>query len=394
MSLSHVLIAALAFAPLQEFESVPPPARTPLAAFPVGRDRPFVWPDPLPPNVQQLTLDQLIDALPPISREERAVVTQLGNELELHPLTIEFARRIDAGIQPTADQWRRMLERTGNLRWRTRWPTGHPVWMYFRRPSRVFSEMSLAPRQPEWLAWKKFNSSCGMDYPMNLVPMHARDAGQLGVGHHTVTFDFSVTPSTGDDFSDACGARASTQGVLAFDVEIVATLEEVMTPVSSPALDAAVRASIGASLDASWQWGTNSAMGGLVCEAAIGAHPELAAIGVSGTAHLLRDDTEVASGSFTLPEIDARMRAARGGIAATNEVCFSGLLELPAAFGVDASELARWSLRIESTPGWELLMRWSCDKAWRGAFTMPLTEALERERSRGGPWRRARASED
>ena len=356
------------------------------------RTVPAEWPDPVPEDVTTLSLDALIDALPPIRREERMVFAKDGVSLELHPLTLEFGRRVGAGAQPSAEQWRRVFERTGNLRFRTRWPAGERVWMYFRRPSRVFREMELAPRQPDWLTWRKWNSSCGMDIESTFVPMHPPDAGQLAVGRHTLIFDLTTQESRWDsDFGSRTGPPA--RGTFTFDVEIVPKLEDAMKPVSSPELDAAVLASIGATGEYSHLFSPAPQSGGFVFEAAIDAHPELQRIAVAGTAYLLRDDVEVARAKFALPEIDARMRVARGGVAATNEVCFCGVPELSRVAAADAAELARWSVRVESTTGWGLLARWSCDRYWRGSFTLPLTGALERERARGGPKARAWVSD-
>lgn len=347
------------------------------ARVPLRESRLEGWPDPVPDGFTRLPLDALIDLLPPAIRAER---TRDGGR-ELHPLEFEFQRRVFSGTELTTAQWFRVLSRTNKLRYRTRWPAGEPFKLELWNPVIDSRYVRLAPRIEGWRSvrfplWDlDLLGGCGMD--------SAEQQGGLAQLQQT---DRSL--SLGSHFIQ-CGLEvARTSGEIALPVEIVARLDDAMPPVSGAAIDAAVRASFGVAFQPA-----DPTLGHAVlrCEAALDVDPALAHIAVCADIERLCDGVAVGYARHVcLPEIDVRMRAARGGTSSRAEMFALELERIPAACLRDERERARWSLRVTSTTN-DVLTQWWCDRYWKGSFELPLAEAMEREAKRRGPAARAPA---
>jgi hypothetical protein len=81
----------------------------------------------------QLSLDELLARLPQVEQDRR--YDPLAQEWVTTPAADEMARRLQAGMTLSDEQWRETLLRTGVLRFRSRWPAGHKYAVSLRRPS-------------------------------------------------------------------------------------------------------------------------------------------------------------------------------------------------------------------------------------------------------------------
>ncbi|MBI5431884.1 MAG: hypothetical protein HZA52_03525, partial [Planctomycetes bacterium] len=94
---------------------------------------------------RELTLDERIDALPPIGCVEHRDAR--GRPSEAQEIA-ELRRAVEARAL-SDEQWRRALSKSGAVRWRRRTVTGEPFLISLRRPAWLDgAELRLTPRLP------------------------------------------------------------------------------------------------------------------------------------------------------------------------------------------------------------------------------------------------------
>ena len=117
-------------------------------------------------------------------------------------------------------------------------------------------------------------------------------------------------------------------------------------------------------------------------------HPVLRTTGLSLKVELLHGDEVV----------ESRQLVAKGFVVDSNSVnrgpdgslAFCPFESLPAQLEHQQGCAAEWTLRVEGTMD-HVLRLWQAEQVFRGVITMPVSEAIQRERERAGstsrePW--------
>ncbi|MSR63972.1 MAG: hypothetical protein EXS08_16230 [Planctomycetes bacterium] len=298
-------------------------------------------------ELARLTMDELLARLPAVGEEW----TYAGARRHLVPVAQELRQRLDRGERLDAGQWQRALLDTGVLGHRERWPVDLPFTVSLQEAGWFEGHvLELEPAEPGPLSSASVGTppgvTCGLDLMRHRERAAHQELGHLELGAHRLAFDVVQ----GAPFYAAWPARVP--GALVLDVEIVATLDEAIPPVSSPALDAAVRRALFLAREE-----TRAGPQIFLCRRiAAGAPDELAHVAVELEVEL-RHAGQV-SAHARLPE----------GVGKTP-------VPLPAAL---ATALAAappreqgWSLRVRGVAA-DVLERWWFERRWGGEFELPL----------------------
>jgi len=286
-----------------------------------------------------LTLDELIARLPRVGEEWDPGV----EPRRLVPLAQEFRERLARGSVLSSAQWLRALRDTGVLSHRARWPVDVPFTVSMR-PAGWFDRqvLTLLPREPGALAAASVGQAIlgrGCAYGWMRMTERARhqELGRLELGPHRLSFEVDLP-------------RGSSAGTLTLDVEVVATLDEALPPVSSPMLDDAVRRSLALELE----------------DTRVG--PQF----------FLRRAPR-ASDELTHLAIALELELREAGVGRATTAMREGVdkvsVPLPAALAASPEARAGWSLRVRGVTA-DVLELWWFERRWGGELELPLEDWL------------------
>src|SRR5262245_29462273 len=139
-------------------------------------------------EVKSLTLDALIARLPAGGEEwERGP----GDVRTLHPVAAELLRRLRGGVEPSSEQWRRLLLDGGALRVRERWPMVEPLAVSAGDPGWLGSSMILVLEPLEECSRLRRiqvglfdQGNCGTAWMAAIEGLLYQSLGELPIGQH------------------------------------------------------------------------------------------------------------------------------------------------------------------------------------------------------------------
>jgi len=330
---------------------------------------------PSPPELARLGLDELVDRLPPAGEETRWV----AGAWRTAPEVAELRARIDAGAEPTPAQWSRALRRSRPVRLRERWPAGVPLVVGLRRPAWLSGwSVRVTARLPasDASATVLHEARCG------LVGAEERlELGLLPPGTHRLVFDVVVDERDppGPWIPSLPGLDARPRrlggGELAFDVEVVGSVDEALPPLATPEVDAAVRRSLGLAF-ADWADGPAVL---LVADPDVTGDPLLATLALSLRVEVREGETVTEVRRLAPSDRDelAVGSSAHAPRSAAQTFGFVRLATVPFAARDHPGER---SIRVTGTSE-GVLPAWDATARWGGTLEVPLAELIERERA-------------
>jgi hypothetical protein len=342
-----------------------------------------------------LSLEELIDHLPVVGAEWIKPVAR-NQPWELVPVAAEFRDRVERGAVLTAEQWKRTLVSTGVLRLRERWPVSEPFAVSMRYPGwLVNTAIRLVPReaglQPAEVGWLNGHPSCGTYAMQTKRAWLYQELGALPPGPRRLAFDLALERGRPYRRSSSRPAGESEppvgpffRGEIAFDVEIVPTIDQAIPPRSGPELDAAVRSTLSLAFD-DWSSGRTAL---LVADPDIG-NPLLSRLGLSLTIDILQGEQFVESAVLVPSSYDFLASGISVHDAPEQPFAWTTLRKFPVALEHDAEGRASWSVRVCGTSE-HVLALWPAASYWNGTLTVSIDELITRERTVAplgrGPW--------
>ncbi len=315
-------------------------------------------------------LDALVDALPPAWRE---VCVDADGKLQVDPAVLELTRCVRAGERLNGAQWQRALANARVVELPRTWVADEPLFAALRVPSWLEERVRITatPRHEGFFAARAGNVEivyCATGARESHEAQLYRELGSLPEGEHRLELDVRVERGR---WGYGAPPELLWSGVFARDVRVVADLDAIAPPVSSPAIDAAVRRAVRARLPNGLRPRVLSV--GLSLEGELAA--ALAGVGLSLELELLRDGEVVELASFPVFDSNAPRSCASEGRTRVAEATLTQLA--PAAYD-DEAERARYTLRVRGSAGCVPALRWSHAR-WAGTVELPLAEALARE---------------
>ena len=340
-------------------------------------------------DLSQLTLDELIERLPPVGSEWVDVERD-----ELVPAALEFRERIEHGAALTAEQWRRVLLGTGVLRLRDRWPASQPFALSMRKAGWLrLTAIRLDPHEDRLAAvgagWKNGHGYCGTHTVRVERDWLYQPLGFLPLGRHSLVFDLTLERGRvrRGQLPAEFEAPAGTffDGVITFDIEIVATLDEAIPPRSSAELDSAVGRSLSLAFD-DWSDGRTAI---LVADVNVAGDPRLAHLGLSLAFEVLHGSEVVEVHHLVAADHDPPASGISVPAGPRQPFAFCALRSLSPDVENDAEARAGWSVRVTGTSE-HVEALWSADSRWNGTLVLSLDELIAREGEIApqgrGPW--------
>ncbi len=346
-------------------------------------------------TLEELGLDELIGLLPPVGEEW--LPTEKAGRFELKPAAAEMKRRLEQGVHLASAQWRRALVETGALRIRRRWPVEHvfavsmqdPAWDGVSQIRLVPNLEGLAPAEVGLL----YSPGCGTLMGWMHQAWLYQELGELPLGRYDLVFDVTIERgaesfSMGQQKNSAHPAPPPGilwRGKLAFEVEVVETLDEAVPPVSSAEIDQAVRESLSLAFD-TWRDGPTAI---LVLDPNVENGSFLAGVGISLQVEVLhcgevQDELSLVANTYDPLASGNSVHDRRN-----QPIAFCARDSIPASLAYDLDAQKEWSLRVRGTSHqvWKLWEAWS---RWSGEFEVPIDELIRRERELApdgrGPW--------
>jgi hypothetical protein len=345
-------------------------------------------------DLRESSLDELIDLLPTTNGEVWR--DEASGDLQIHPAVTEIERRLLAGQQLTSDQWKRALLNSQAIQIRRRWPADQSLAVRMHLPRWLCpAEIRLIPRNERLKTAKGgtlVSASCGTYALSQSARQLYQQIGRLRPGEHRLEFDVEVERGRSWLSSASRGSDVPQQllwkGELAFDVLVVPDLEAAMPRAQDPSVDEAVRDSITVSFS-NWHFNEIEKRTGLVVvDPDTLKYPLLRTTALSLKVDLLHGDEVV----------ESRQLVAKGFVIDSNSVnrgpggalAFCPFESLPAQFEQREADGGEWTLRVEGTMD-NVLRLWQAEQVFRGVITIPVSEAIQRERERAGstsrePW--------
>jgi len=329
-------------------------------------------------QLENLSLDELIDRLPPAGKEWRWDHA-LEDGVE-HPASQEMRRRLLDGAELSDDQWRRALLGTGAIRYRHRWPKDEsyrlsltvPRWLDLAQIRLDAHGTILRPVE----VGERFWSFSGT-FPM----MRARDArvgvpmGTLPEGTSELVFLTEV--ERGDSLwpkeSQVPQPGILWKGTITLPVELVDSIEEMTKAIDNDTLQAAVRDAVGAGFR---DWGRHDNVPVVVIDPDCDRFPILKTTGLVVRVELLQDDTVIAESWLVAMDSDTLSLASS---IRNSSYQFFGSANLK----IDDVETdpTYWVLRLTGKND-HIQYLWHAENHWSGELTIPWTEAVEHEQKR------------
>lgn len=329
-------------------------------------------------DLTALSLDELIGKLPQVGSE--GGYSEAAQKWVYDAAAEEMKRRVESGVTLSAEQWKSALVRVGVIRMRERWPVGEPVVVAMRDSAwLVNTAITLRPRDGTLnrlqggATWRE---TCGNALEGRKREQMQQRLGKLPLGKQHVVFDASIVRGRSWFNQKEQSECVLWKGELAFDFEIVPTLEDAVPVVETKEVAAAVREALGVCRK---KWGSKQKLESiLVFDADTRAHPELGTMAIDMDVELLRDGEVKGTTRLLVHRYDS---ALSGNSVYDGAVKLFSFAMLEAVPGRMIGEEWRWKLRCTSRSA-DVLKLWHVEKQWRGSFEVPLGELLERETAR------------
>ena len=337
---------------------------------------------PQDPRVEDLSTRELVEALP--GRAEERVWDREAREYVVHPAAEELERRLEAGTTLSDDEWRTALLRSECIRHRPRWPESTPFAISMRIPHWLETARVTARPRREGLevadAGYLMSPKCGTFAMSSTMDALYRELGSLPPGEHQLVFDVMI--ERGCNRSKWIRPPSVLwEGTLVLDTEIVSSVDEAVPPATGAELDEAVRASIGL-LVKPWarkSGGSPEPTAILVVDPDTATFPELGHTALSLAVDVLCGEDVVATTDLLASSYDPLRLMSCTTSAPRRYFAFGPVPELPPE--VDDGATFGWALRVRGTSK-SVQAIWNADQRWAGSVTVPVQEALERERQR------------
>jgi len=342
-------------------------------------------PDPL--DLRNISLDALIQRLPRVGSE--CQWDRVKRERLCDPATEEIQRRLIAGTRPTDTQWRDAMIGTGSIRIRSKWPKAVPFAISMRMPAWLSAcEIRLQPRNPGLKAAKAgllYHSTCGTFSGWVYQDALYQELGTLPLGRHRLEVDAVVEAGNGSSLLMKMPERPRGviwEGSMTFDIEVVATVEEVVLPSNGEEVDARVRESLGVAF-ANWgEEGKRTAL--LVLDPDLSASPSLVGVALSLKIEVLNHGIPVEEMQLFANDYDQLALGNSVSKASQKAIAFSTSEKIPADLETSESARASWTLRVTGTTE-DVLAGWDATRYWAGSLEIPIDEAIRGEVKRAGP---------
>jgi len=298
-------------------------------------------------SLGKLTLHELVKEIPRFVDVSWA----LRHETERPPsirAEDELRERIRMGAVLDLADWETILVEKGYLRWRSHWPKGKPFAVHLFVPE-LPVRVILAPGIPGGkLADSSFGGSpCPVGDPLEWS-LGYQELGVLAADQSRVRFDVRPYYVTGTAAALAT-QRVLSVGTITVDVEQVAQVDEVVAPISNPALDRVLTEGLSIQSAAQGPWIFLSEL----------EWPSDLACSLEVT--LLREGRC----------IDALELFRRGTVQGLP------LKHLPRAIVSGAESSKGWSIRLRGTSK-RVLMKWNATRYWAGEIEVPLADLTRR----------------
>jgi len=174
---------------------------------------------PAPPPTRS-ELDALIDRLPPVGQERGR-----SGRWELAAATDEMRVKIEGGVSLTSEQWKRLLIRTGSLRFPDRWKPDRPIAVPMERTFvLLLTRVTMIPRASRLntlVCGSTSSGGCGNCMESAREAWANQELGILPLGHHKLIFD--VTIERGRPFFDKDSAPPAGivwRGPMEFELDV------------------------------------------------------------------------------------------------------------------------------------------------------------------------------
>lgn len=348
------------------------------AAAPPAPHGAFTWQHE---DLSALSLDDLINRLPSVDAE--GVYDDRAHEWVPMPEVVEMRSRLADGVTLSQSQWQRALTRTGILLCRPKWPVGGPVIVSMETSAwlpRI--DITLTPRNAglNHLACRSpMDFGCGNAMALDRRMAAHQNLGMLPLGKHRITFDADI------ERTDSGLGRRSAQpgtvwkGEIALDLEIVATLDEAVTPIDGGRMAAAISNAVGVA-KAPWKdvFGDQLL---IVFDANLQDDPRLASTVVSASAQIFRDGELKSEFPIHVARSDELLSANSVYPGPVQLFTFATIEEFPSTLIDDPDELARWSIRLTGTNSGVVDCKYATHY-WNGVLEVGFDQALSNESNR------------
>jgi hypothetical protein len=341
-------------------------------------------------DLARWTTSELIDHLPRIGEEyERQPDVEWWVP---RPAVAELRRRLIEETRLTDDEWQRALVRSAAIRMRERWPVDAPLALSIRIPAWLgVAQIKLTPQEGSLscaYGGVLAPSGCGTCDAADTAHDRYQELGSLPLGRHRLVFDAVV--ERGDAalfFLEADPEQLPKPGILwggelALDVEIVPSARNVVPPVTSPELDAAITAAIGIGF-IDQPNGDSERTAILVFEPSLAGKRLLETTALSLSIELRRDGRYVQFGRMVVTENSSSAAADRAGGSSPRRINVIGLPALSPACEQPGPARGGWTLVIRGTSA-GIERAWGTRGRWAGTIEIPLEDAIEREAARVG----------
>jgi hypothetical protein len=342
---------------------------------------------------RELTLDEHIDALPPIGCERH--FDPATNRWTIDPRCVAMQTFV-SDRKLSDEQWRHALVKTGAIRWPKRWVDGAPLLLSLRIPSWIpAADLRVTPRVAglDYAFDSNGMPVCGMFDPEAGPSFWWQGGNELGLvpaDTRTIACDISIEKSNIAFSRRKTGDGRLWRGTLDLDVELVKSVDDILVPVSGPEFDALVRRTLRLTIvetSVPDPASTDEYVDALAAEVELRVDEhgprELRETSIALELTLLRDGQEVAlSRAVPIALADLRHPAHPGRPAPRGFVVRESVDALPLDTSRDPAQYGHWSVRVRGD-GIGALALWDATKYWKGEFTLPLAAALgtyQRER--------------
>ncbi|TAJ18698.1 MAG: hypothetical protein EPO68_07440 [Planctomycetota bacterium] len=282
--------------------------------------------------------------------------------------------RILRGEPLTNDQWLHVLERTGSLRHRAKWPATTPFSIRLGEPYWIDpeAEIRLLPKQP---SWNSAHSSVPQSCLGSSEWLYTKPLGEIALGAQSVAYRVYVVipPNERAHEVPAVEPRVLGGGTLGefdvhFDVEGVCDVDEVVPPVASPEIATALREALVVFADVSTVPARVDVMLDLGRTQRAGLH----GIGSSFETRIV-DNGKVRDTWRKYTMLDGTSRQNVGLLEDGRPVVPLIDTLVPTAVWTSADARKGWSLELRGTSK-DVLSLWTAERRWSGELVLTLDE--------------------
>ncbi|MCE9595691.1 MAG: hypothetical protein K8S98_15995 [Planctomycetes bacterium] len=330
------------------------------------------------------SIDQLIDALPPVGCETH--FDESGKVLTSDPASVEL-KELVANHALTDDQWRRALRTSGAIRWSPRWVAEDPFLVRLRIPEWVGGgRLTLTPRNDGMVPAEDGSLDpqfgCGPCDPrgaMSRFWWSGHELGPLPAGTRSVMCDVRIERTSKPSARGRSGKVSTVwQGSIDLEVELAGSIDAVLPAVSGPAIDQSVRDALELVVEA-----IEIDYGELVPDIELKLRldadhqSKLLETALSLEVELMRDAEVVGEKTWAIAvELSGLGHGPHPGAAApTGYALTCEVPPIPAEASRTPEERSRWRLRVRGI-GRGALAVWNAKRYWKGEISILLADAL------------------